>query len=137
MAVVSEGRVERALADLVGGWGGGETLFELACARLARQAREYADEPARFGSHPRGMLHRLEVACRDALHTVEVAVELHESLDYELPSEERAAQLADLLLARARRLASDRQLPEGEAAGTSGVVVPLAGAETAAAELAG
>lgn len=62
MAPVSDGRLERALADLVGGWDEGETLFELACARLSRVTRELAEEPQRFSSHPRGMLHRLEVA---------------------------------------------------------------------------
>jgi hypothetical protein len=100
---------DRALADLVGGWDGGATLWELACARLARLAREYADEPMRFKSHPAGMLRRLEVACEDALRTVEVAVDLHLALDDELPSEERAAQLVDLLVERARRLAAERQ----------------------------
>lgn len=106
---MTAGRVDRALADLVGGWEGGETLWELACARLARLAREYAEEPMRFKSHPAGMLHRLEVACTDALHTVEVAVELQEALDEELPSEQRAEQLVDLLYARASRLAAERQ----------------------------
>jgi len=106
--VSTVGNVDRALSDLVGGWEGGETLFELACARLARLAAEYAQEPARFNSHPRGMLHRLEVACRDALQTVETACELHEALDHELPAEERAAQIVDLLLARARRVATER-----------------------------
>lgn len=112
---MTDGRVDRALADLVGGWEGGETLFELACARLARLAGEFSQEPARFNLHPRGMLHRLEVACRDALQTVEVACELHEAMDHELPAEDRAAQLVDLLLERARRLATERQeAPEPE-----------------------
>ena len=106
---MTDGRLDRALADLVGGWDGGATLWELACARLARVAREYSDEPMRFATHPRGMLHRLEVACDDALRTVEAAVELHEALDHELPPEERAAQLVDLLFERARRLAAERQ----------------------------
>lgn len=113
---VSSARMDRALADLVGGWDGGATLWELACARLARVAREYADEPARFNTHPAGMLQRLEVACADAVQTVMVAVELHEALDHDLPAEERAAQLVDLLFARARRLATERQgfqLPAG------------------------
>lgn len=106
---MTDGRLDRALADLVGGWDGGATLWELACARLARLAREYAEEPMRFKMHPAGMLHRLEVACADALHTVEVAVELQDALDGELPSEDRAEQLVDLLFARARRLAAERQ----------------------------
>ena len=110
---MTPGRLERAVADLVGGWEGGATLWELACARLARQAAAYADEPMRFASHPAGMLHRLEVACRDALATVEVAVELHEALDHELPAEDQAAQLAGLLLARAGHVAAARQAPEG------------------------
>lgn len=116
--MTAAGRVDRALADLVGGWDGGATLWELACARLARLAREYAEEPMRFKSHPEGMLHRLEVACADAIRTVEVAVELHLALDDELPSEERAVQLVDLLFERARRLAVERQgfaLPAGAA----------------------
>ena len=110
------GRIDRALADLVGGWDGGATLWELACARLARVAHEFAEEPMRFKSYPAGMLHRLQVACEDALQTVEVAVELQEALDEELPSEERALQLVDLLFARARRLADERaglELPAG------------------------
>lgn len=108
-AGVSGQRVDRALADLVGGWEGGATLFELACARLARLAGEFAEEPMRFNSHPRGMLHRLEVACADALQTVEVACELHEAMDHELPAEERAAEIVDILLDRARRVATERQ----------------------------
>lgn len=102
------GRVDRALADLVGGWEGGTTLWELACARLARQAREYADEPMRFNSHPEGMLKRLTIACEDALRTVELAVDLHQALDHERPAEERAVELVDLLLERANRLAVSR-----------------------------
>lgn len=106
---MSSGRVDRALADLVGGPDGGATLWELACARLARLAREYADEPLRFNTHPEGMLRRLTVACEDALRTAELAVELHQALDDELPTEDRAAELGDLLLERARRLAAERQ----------------------------
>jgi hypothetical protein len=106
---VTDGRVDRALADLVGGWDGGATLWELSCARLARLASEYSDEPMRFKAHPAGMLHRLTVACEDALRTAELAVELHQALEEELPSEDRAGQLGDVLLERARRLAVERQ----------------------------
>lgn len=116
---MTEGRLDRALADLVGGWDGGATLWELACARLARLAHEFADEPMRFKSHPEGMLRRLSVACEDAVRTVEVAVDLHQALDEGVPSEERAEQLVDLLYARASRLAVERQgfqLPAGAAA---------------------
>lgn len=102
--------VDRALADLVGGLEGPETLFELACTRLARQARELGEELARFRSHPRGGVHRLHIACQDALRTAELAVELHEALDHEVPAEERAADLASLLIERARDLAADRVL---------------------------
>lgn len=102
------GGVDRALADLVGGWEGGSTLFELACVRLARQAAGYGEEEGRFRTHPRGALHRLQVACRDALNTAELAVELHEALDHELPAEEQAAELAALLLERAHDLAARR-----------------------------
>lgn len=105
----TDGRLDRALADLVGGWDGGATLWELACARLVRVVHEFAEEPLRFKTHPAGMLHRLEVACGDALRTVEVAVALQGALDEELPSGERAEQLVDLLFERARRLAVERQ----------------------------
>lgn len=103
------GRVDRALEDLVGGPDGGATLWELACARLARVAREYADEPMRFNSHPEGMVQRLTVACEDALRTAELAADLHLALDHEVPSEERAGELVDVLLERANRLAVERQ----------------------------
>lgn len=126
--------MDRAIADLVGGWDGGATLWELACARLARLAREYADEPMRFKSHPAGMLRRLEVACEDAIRTVEVAVDLHLALDDELPSEERAAQLVDLLFERARRLAAERQ---GEVPPVDAAEVPPGGVERAAGGLIG
>lgn len=107
--MTAPGRVDRALADLVGGPDGGATLWELACARLARLAREYADEPMRFNSHPDGMVHRLAVACEDALRTAELAAELHQALDHDQPTDERAIDLADVLLDRARHLAAERQ----------------------------
>lgn len=101
--------VDRALADLVGGWDGGYTLFAVAAGKLARQAAEWAEEgEMRFRSHPAGAVHRLRVACEDALRTAELAAEIHEALDPEAPSEERAADLAALLLDRARRLALER-----------------------------
>lgn len=115
------GRVDRALADLVGGVDGGATLFGLACAKLARAARELGEDEPRFCSHPAGMLRRLEVAAEDALRVAELAVELHEAIDHDAPSEERAAELAALLLERARTVALDRQgVPTGPRATVAG-----------------
>lgn len=102
------GRVDRALADLVGGFEGGVTLFELACAKLARAAREAGGDEPRFRSHPAGALRRLRIDVEDALRVAALAVELHETIDGELPSEDRAAELADVLLDRARELARSR-----------------------------
>jgi uncharacterized MAPEG superfamily protein len=100
------GRLDRALVDLVGGPAGGAVLFELACARLARAAREASEDERRFRSHPAGALRRLRVDVADALEAAGLAVELQAVVDGD--AGDRAADLAGLLLDRAAALADAR-----------------------------
>lgn len=107
---MSGGRVERALADLVGGADGGLTLWEIACGKLERVARAAREDDYRFRSHPSGRLERLRVDLDDALMVAELAAELQALLDADpLTADERAGDVASLLLGRARTVARDRQ----------------------------
>jgi len=105
------GRVERALVDLVGGPEGGVTLWEIACGKLERIAREAREDGEyRFRSYPPGRLERLKVDVADAMNVAEIAAEVQAVIDADpLEPGERAADVAGLLLRRARELGASRQ----------------------------
>lgn len=104
------GRVERALIDLVGGPGGGLTLWEIACGKLERVARDARDDEYRFRSYPAGSLDRLRSAIDDVVQVAALAAELQTLIDDDpLTERDRASDVADLLLRRARALGQDRQ----------------------------
>lgn len=107
---MSAGRAERALVDLVGGADGGLTLWEIACGKLERVARQAREDAHRFRSYPAGRVERLRVDLADAMLVAALAAELQEVIDSDpLTIDERAGDLADLLLRRARSLGQERQ----------------------------
>lgn len=102
--------LERALADLVGGVDGGFSLWSIACGKLEQVAAGARDE-YRFRSYPSGALNRLLVDLEDVLRVATLAVELQTTLDGETDPtspEQRQADIAGLLLDRAREMVRER-----------------------------
>lgn len=103
-------RLERALADLLGGHESGWLLYFSGLSQLELAA---ANSRARgvlpFRNHPDGELHRLYCDLDGATRTIRTAVELEKVLSRDDDLGDRRADLALDLLGRARELA-DRRL---------------------------
>jgi hypothetical protein len=113
-------RLERALAELVGGYEGGWALFLVGLMRLDLAAADLRRLEDAFRSHPEGVWNRLLVNVNEALRTCELAVELEHALAERADSaddERRRQDVAELLLGRARALADEVRLPPEELSG--------------------
>jgi len=104
-------RLERALADLVGGHEGGWALFLIGLMRLDVAAADLRQLEDGFRSYPGGVWNRLLVQVNDALRTCELGVDLENVLQEQgdtVGEEQRRQDVAELLLGRARALADER-----------------------------
>jgi hypothetical protein len=103
-------RFERALADLVGGYDGGYVLWLVALMRLDLAIADSRDRDL-FRSYPEGAWNRLLTGIDDALRTCELGVDLERMIQTDgdaAGDDTRRADVAELLLGRARELADAR-----------------------------
>lgn len=110
-------RIERQLAELVGGRDGAWSLWLGALAELEQAVWESrADGEGRFASHPKSELRRLRSALTLVLERAELAVDIRAALMADTQPADRTEVLEDMLLERARERA-DRRVPlAGDAA---------------------
>jgi hypothetical protein len=104
-------RLERALAELVGGYEGGWAMFMIGLMKLDLAAADLRQLEHGFRSHPEGAWNRLLSLVDEALRTCELAVDLENALadrQDEPDDEQRRQDVAELLLGRARALADER-----------------------------
>jgi hypothetical protein len=104
--------LERALADLVGGYEGGWSFWRAALAQLDLAVERSRDGRDPFTSYPQGAFRRLLIDVDDALRMAATAVEVQAILNGEPDDKdaERRRDVAELLAARARRLAAERNV---------------------------
>lgn len=103
-------RLERALADVVGGYGGGWHFWQAAIAALEEALADARHSESSFRSFPPAPFRRLLVAVDDALRMAAAAVAVQQALDEDDDGKraDRERDIAEVLLARARELERDR-----------------------------
>jgi hypothetical protein len=104
--------LERALADVLGGFDGGWSFWRAALAELGEAIARSSDGRERFTSYPQGEFRRLLRDVDDALRMAATAVELQALLNGEPDDKgaERRRDIAELLHARARAIAAERNV---------------------------